>query len=559
MKNIIRIIIATLGIALIFSACHQEEDLPFYKEGAGSVSLTSNATTLAEDMANENKVVLTLNWTWPNYATDSANQKFIVQIAPAGENFEKPYTKVFKGVQTATFTAKELNAIVFGFGSIVGPVPLDIRVISSYANNNEQYTSNTVNVPSVYPHIVPVNLTLDPAGPLTLAVENAANSAVNFNWNETQFGNLPLNYAVQIDKAGGDFKSPLVLPFGDAATGNITVNDLNNAAINAGIAPNTTGDLAVRVVAGQGANFDNPVYSNVAILKLTPYISKMTWYVPGDYVAASYPGSSYADWSPDKSPVVESAASAPTKLEGYVYMKNASNKWKFASKPNWDGPNYGDGGPGKLSASGGDIPLPAGYYKLNADATALTYTAVATEWGVIGSATSGGWDTDANLTYNPALRTWIGGVHLTAAEFKFRANDAWDINYGSTTKDAKLNAGGDNIPVTVESDYAITLDLSHPNAYTYTANRWGLIGDATPGGWNDDTNMTWDADNQVFTVTLDLTAASVKFRANDAWTINLGGSLDALTQDGANIAIASQGNYTITLNPWTLKATVTKN
>jgi hypothetical protein len=285
----------------------------------------------------------------------------------------------------------------------------------------------------------------------------------------------------------------------------------------------------------------------------------MTWYVPGDYVAASYPGTTLADWSPDKSPVVESTPTAPTKLEGYVYMKNASNQWKFAAKPNWDGPNYGDGGAGVLSASGGNITLPSGYYKLNADATALTYTAVATQWAVVGSATSGGWDTDTNLTYNPASRTWIGGVHLTAAEFKFRANDGWDINYGSSTKDANLNAGGDNIPVTVEADYAITLDLSHPNAYTYTANRWGLIGDATPGGWNDDTNMTWDEANQVFTITLDLTAAGYKFRANDAWDINLGGDLNALTQNGGNLAITSAGNYTITLNPWTLKATATKN
>jgi hypothetical protein len=561
MKNIVKIIIATLGIALIFSACHLEEDLPFYKEGAGSVTLSSSVTTVAAAMADSNKTVLPLSWSWPNYATDSVNQKFIVQIAPAGTDFAKPFTKVLKGVTSTSLTARELNSIVFGFGDINESFPLDVRVISSYANNNEQYKSNTVNV-AVTPYIIPVNLTLDPAGPLTLAVENAANSAVKFNWNATRFGNLPLKYAVQIDKAGGDFKTPLVLSFDAGATRDITVNDLNNAAVNAGIAPNTSGDLAIRVIAGQGDNFENPVYSNVATLKLTPYISKMTWYVPGDYVAASYPGSTFADWAPDKSPTVESAASAPTKLEGYVYMKNAANAWKFASKPNWDGPNYGDGGAGKLDATAGNISLPAGYYKLNADATALTYTAVATEWGVIGSATSGAWTTDTKLTYDPTSRTWIGGVHFTAAEFKFRANNSWDYNYGTFTKgatDGLLKAGGENIAITEEADYAITLDLSHPNAYTYTANRWGVVGDATPGGWDTDTNMTWDATNQVFTATLDLTAASYKFRANDAWTVNLGGDLNALTQNGGNLAITSAGNYTITLNPWTLKATATKN
>ncbi|HLN75148.1 MAG TPA: SusE domain-containing protein [Prolixibacteraceae bacterium] len=562
MKNIVKTIIVTLAVALIFSACNKEGDLPFYKEGAGSVTLSSSVTSVTAAMSDSDKTVLPLSWTWPNYATDSVNQKFIVQIAPAGSNFEKPYTKVVKGKKGTALTAKELNSIVFGFGNISGSVPLDVRVISSYANNNEQYKSNTVNV-AVTPYVIPVNLTLEPAGPLTLTVENAASSAVKFNWNATRFGNLPLNYAVQIDKAGGDFKTPLVLPFGAKATGDITVNDLNSAAINAGIAPNTSGDLAIRVIAGQGANYENPVYSNVATLSLTPYIAKMTWYVPGDYVAASYPGTTLADWTPDKSPTVESAPTSPTKLEGYVYMKNASNQWKFASKPNWDGPNYGDGGAGKLSASGGNITLPAGYYKLNADATALTYTAVATVWSVIGSAPPGeAWTDDTPLTYDPALRTWTGGLHMKAGEFKFRANGGWDINYGTFTKgatDGKLNAGGENIAVADEADYAITLDLSHPNAYTYTANRWGLIGDATPGGWDSDQNMTWDATNQVFTITLDLTAAKIKFRANDAWDINLGGDINALTQNGADIAVAAAGNYTITLNPWTLKATVTKN
>jgi hypothetical protein len=123
-----------------------------------------------------------------------------------------------------------------------------------------------------------------------------------------------------------------------------------------------------------------------------------------------------------------------------------------------------------------------------------------------------------------------------------------------------LNAGGANIAVDVESDYAITLDLSHPNEYTYSLNRWGLIGDATPGGWGDDTNMTWDATNNVFTVTLDLVSSgSFKFRANDGWDVNYGGDLNALTAGGANITIDSDGNYTITFDPWNLVATVTKN
>ena len=295
-------------------------------------------------------------------------------------------------------------------------------------------------------------------------------------------------------------------------------------------------------------------------ISFTTLVSVREWYVPGDYVAASYPGSGLADWSPDKSPMVKSNEANPNNVEGYVYMANANNSFKFASQPNWNGPNYGVGATaGTLSATGDNISLPMGYYKININAGVdpMTYTAVAMNWGIIGGLT--GWSSQLPLTYNPAVRVWTGGIHLPAGPWKFRANNSWDYNYGATAGSLNLVAGGDNIETTVEDDYAITLNLSTPLAYTYRADRWGVIGDATPGGWSDDTNMTWDAVNGRFTVTLNLTAAAFKFRANDSWDYNLGGSLTALTAGGDNIPVPSAGNYTITLNPWTKVATLTKN
>ncbi len=294
-------------------------------------------------------------------------------------------------------------------------------------------------------------------------------------------------------------------------------------------------------------------------VSFTTLVSLRTWYIPGDYVAASYPGTTYADWSPANSPQVKSVEATPDNLEGYVYMANSANSWKFATQPNWDGPNYG-GNNGILDPSGDNNNSPAGYYKINADANKMTYTAVATTWGVIGSASPNDWNDETPLTYNPGTQTWQGVIHLKAAEIKFRANHSWDYNYGSSAKNATLNAGGDNIPVAVESDYAIVLDLSHPNAYTYAANCWGIIGDATPGGWSDDTNMVWDTTKKVFTVTLNLKASgSFKFRANDGWDVNYGGNMDALSAGGDNIPVPADGNYTVTFDPWNLKATLIKN
>ncbi len=299
-------------------------------------------------------------------------------------------------------------------------------------------------------------------------------------------------------------------------------------------------------------------------ISFTTLVSVRNWYVPGNYVAASYPGSGYADWSPDKSPMVKSTAANPNNVEGYIYMAGTNNMFKISAQPSWDGTNYGAGTTaGTLSATGGDISLPAaGFYKININAGVIpmTYTAVAMTWGVVGSATPGDWSSDTPLTYDPVIQRWTGVVHMKVGEFKYRANNDWAFNYGADPAPIfNLVAGGPNIAITMEDDYQIMMNLSTPNEYHGAAYRWGVIGDATPGGWSDDTNMTWDPVGGVFKVTLNLTANSFKFRANDNWDVNLGGDLALLTLGGSNIPVAEAGNYTITLNPFRLVATVTKN
>jgi len=270
----------------------------------------------------------------------------------------------------------------------------------------------------------------------------------------------------------------------------------------------------------------------------------------------------YNGWdNSDKAKFILSTTTSNGDAEGYVFLK--SGGFKLTTDHSWsDGATFGDGGSGKLVNPGGNIVVPAdGYYLIKANIGTMTYSITLTTWGIIGDATVGGWNTQTNMVYDPTSLTFSLVAHLTAGtgSFKFRGTSDWAVNYGSTAANATLDAGGSNIPVTVESDYVITLDLSHPNAYTYSANRWGLIGDATPDGWNSDQNMTWDATNKVFTITLNLTVGSIKFRANDAWDLNYGGSLGALSAGGDNIAVAVAGNYTVTFDPFALKATVTKN
>lgn len=271
---------------------------------------------------------------------------------------------------------------------------------------------------------------------------------------------------------------------------------------------------------------------------------------------------SYNGWdNSDNAQYIESTVTGDGTAEGYVYI--TGNEFKLVTDHSWsDGATFGDDGSGNLTNPGNNISVAEdGYYLIKANLGTMTYSATKTVWGIIGDATAGGWGAQTNMTYNATDLTFNLVSHMTSgASYKFRGTDDWSINYGSDNNDGNLNAGGANIPVDVESDYSITLDLSHPNAYTYSANRWGLIGDATPGGWSDDTNMTWDATNGVFTITLDLVSSgSFKIRANDDWAINYGGDLNALEAGGANIGIDSDGNYTVTFDPWGLTATVTKN
>ena len=76
---------------------------------------------------------------------------------------------------------------------------------------------------------------------------------------------------------------------------------------------------------------------------------------------------------------------------------------------------------------------------------------------------------DVNLTYNMTTKKWEVITTLTGGqEIKFRANNAWSLNYGDTGADGSLNEGGDNIAISTTGSYLIELDLSNPREYTYT-------------------------------------------------------------------------------------------
>lgn len=133
--------------------------------------------------------------------------------------------------------------------------------------------------------------------------------------------------------------------------------------------------------------------------------------------------------------------------KGFGYL---SQEFKFRPNPDtWDG-NWGAGtDSGTIALGGGNLAAPetAGYYMIEADLGEMTYKlTLITTIGIIGPAQAGGWETDTDLTYNAETKAWEAtGVVLKAGDMKFRANDAWDINWGGALNE--LVQGGDNIAV----------------------------------------------------------------------------------------------------------------
>ena len=83
-----------------------------------------------------------------------------------------------------------------------------------------------------------------------------------------------------------------------------------------------------------------------------------------------------------------------------------------------------------------------------------------TSIGIIGDA-AGGWDKDIVMTYDAASHTWIAkSVTLKDGEIKFRANGAWDINWGGTDLKKLTSNNGANIRVNAGT-YTIQLKPSY--------------------------------------------------------------------------------------------------
>lgn len=150
------------------------------------------------------------------------------------------------------------------------------------------------------------------------------------------------------------------------------------------------------------------------------------------------------------------------------------------------------------------------------------------------------------------------GEDVSALQFKFVGSKWGENEFSVPSGEAQaaeaaelplVAGGGDNISAyTTHRYYSLTLDKGTPKVIkNFSFSSLGVIGDATPTGWDADTDMQFNADKQRFYVDITLIDGTIKFRVDDAWTLDWGGADGLLEKGGANIAVTA-GDYRIYVN-----------
>jgi hypothetical protein len=598
MKYLIKISLFAVLLASVITACSKMDSLTLYSNGT-PVVLTASSTNIAPAPSDSNKVVASFSWTNPSYATDSNTQKFILEVDSAGRNFSKKIVSMVIGKPSISFTGKQLNDMLADFGFTPGQsFSFDIRVTSSYGNNNEQLKSNVISV-KIASYLVPITLTPTATTDLTLLVTNSSNNAITFNWNKSEYGSNVINYALQMDVAGNNFANPQTVKYGTNLTSSISVNDLNNYAIAAGIIGGSTKNLEFRIVSYLGTTYATPmVYSNVASIKVTTFTPvPAALYIVGDATDGG--------WSNPVPLPSQQFSRIDAVSYGIVVRLTAGKSYLFLPKNGDWGNKYGGAsatGGALLSNNavpGSNTPAPAttGMYQIVVNFQTGTYTVtpytatIPSNLYIVGDATDGGWNNPVPTATQQFTR--IDGssygivVNLTAGKsyLFLPENGSWTNKYGgsSATGGTLLADGsvpGSNTPAPATSGYYQIIVNFQTNTYTVTPylgptplpTSLYIVGDATDGGWNNPVPVATQKFTRInltnYQLTVNLTAGKsyLFLPKNGDWDNKYGGAsatggtlLANNAVPGSNTpAPATSGSYLIDVNFLTGKYTVTK-
>lgn len=473
MKNILKFLSLAALTVMGFAACIDKvDDLPYYTTG-NDVELKSSVSTIALTPADSLRSVVTFSWTTPNFATDTTNYKYVVDVDTTNL-FPSPSSFTVNASRTLSLTGADFNTMLVRWNVPYGTAKtLYARVRPSYGNNNDMKTSNIITL-TVSNTPLAFLLTANNYGTIAPSVFNQNAVASTLNWTKPSYGTTTMSYQLMYDSAGKNFVNAKYITVGaETWTYGITNKQFNIMAQNVGIAYNTNGAIDVRVKAIATTSAAVVAFSDVRKFTVTPQLLISYLWVAGDYqkfapYSANLPAGNTWGWDPASAPKI--ASTDGENYDGYIWVPaGGSGEFKFTSQADWSGTNYGSGGGNTISTSGGNINWPeqGAYFRVQVNLTNLTWSATKiTTWGVIGDGTPGGWGGSTPLTFNTTTLVWSGTINFTAGSFKFRANNGWDINLGGPQ--SAMTYGGPNLDVTLTGNRTVTLDLRNAPNYTYT-------------------------------------------------------------------------------------------
>lgn len=203
------------------------------------------------------------------------------------------------------------------------------------------------------------------------------------------------------------------------------------------------------------------------------------------------------------------------------------------------------------SANVGTI-VEASPYMLTIDMEKLTYD-FGTAYQLLYVPGGGNGWSFSTILFTENFIQYKGFAHLNGA-FKLTVDPDWNgVTYGAGAEEGTIKKGGGDISVAEDNLYFMNVDLSALTYELTTIKTVGIVGDATEGGWNDDTFMEPSADLLMWTVKTTLKEGKFKFRMNQDWAVNLGcfpnsTSIDELTPNGWDIPVENLGEVVIVLD-----------
>jgi len=313
----------------------------------------------------------------------------------------------------------------------------------------------------------------------TLKAANADNLAERFVWNAVDFDvQTPINYELQ-GSASESFESYSVLGDVTATNLSVTVASMLDLAAEAGLdndpetdLPNT-GNLYFKVRAYVGSDTGNVVEQSSEVLALsvilpegdTEVISFKEFYLVGDATAAGWSNDNnntplFRDATNENIYYYTGRFAGGDEIEGFKLLETLGD---------WDSQWGVDGDSFTSKAILGNDPSAFAvdsdqYYALTVNREAFTYSFTAFDAsaaatydviGIVGAGTSVGWPSDDNPTPDIKMTNsdfdkhiWqANDVVLTDGPVKFRANLAWDVNWGGGENFPSGIANGDDIMV----------------------------------------------------------------------------------------------------------------